>query len=239
MTGRVQVEPVPCLQDNYAYLVRCEVSGRVAVVDPSEAEPVWAALAAFGGTLSAIWNTHHHWDHTGGNEDLLRRDPKLRVLGHQSDRGRIPGQTDFLDDGAQIALGELTGHIRHIPAHTTGAIAYFVGDEVFTGDTLFLAGCGRLFEGTPAMMFASLAHLGAHCHGDSRLWVGHEYTASNLRFAAAAEPDNPQIQAALERCSDQTCTVPGTWAQELALNPFVRAQTAEKLGELRAWKDRF
>lgn len=236
---KLTVHSVPCLRDNYAYLLRCEASGAMAVVDPSEAGPVLDAAADCEGELVAIWNTHHHWDHTGGNLDLLAAQPNLEVLGHESDRGRIPGQTQFLADGDAIKLGQLSGTICHIPAHTTGAIAYLIGDEVFTGDTLFLAGCGRLFEGTPAMMFESLARLAAHCDDRSRLWVGHEYTASNLRFAAAAEPDNADIKEALARALTQEQTIPGTWSQELATNPFVRAATAEELGRLRAWKDEF
>ena len=237
--AEVCVQAVPCLRDNYAYLVRCEETGHVAVVDPSEAEPVQAALEGFGGVLKAIWNTHHHWDHVGGNDGLLEMRPALRVVGHESDRGRIPGQTDFVKDGEIVSLGKLKASIRHVPAHTTGAIAYFVGDEVFTGDTLFLAGCGRLFEGTPEMMFKSLAHFGAHCKPESRLWVGHEYTSSNLRFAHAAEPNNSAVKYALEQSEQQAQTVPGTWAQELAVNPFVRAETVEDLARLRAWKDTF
>ena len=237
--AQLTVQPIPCLRDNYAYLVRCESTGLVAVVDPSEAEPIQTALRTFEGELTAIWNTHHHWDHTGGNEALVGQYPGLQVLGHHSDRGRIPGQTDDLEDGSVFTFGELNVRVRHVPGHTTGSIAYFVQNEVFTGDMLFIGGCGRLFEGTPSMLFESLSQLKRYCRPENRLWVGHEYTESNLRFAQAAEPQNEAIRKALERSQSLQVTIPGSWADELATNPFVRAETVESLGALRAWKDEF
>ncbi|HEY1955686.1 MAG TPA: hydroxyacylglutathione hydrolase [Polyangiaceae bacterium] len=234
------IEPIPCLKDNYAYLVTCDKTGKRAVVDPSEAEPVLAALGT--KTLDAIWNTHHHWDHVGGNEALVAKLGVREVCGHASDRGRIAAQTRFLEEGDTFELGALRVRILHIPGHTTGAIAYVVdgfadgAPAVFTGDTLFVAGCGRLFEGTPEMMFASLAKLAA-LPDETRVYCGHEYTAANLRFAAHVEPDSADIAAAAKRV--QVPSVPSTIAAEKRINPFVRARTVADLAARRAAKDSF
>ena len=259
----MRVVAIPCLKDNYAYLVVCETTNKAAVVDPSQAEPVLAAVAREGVTLCAIWNTHHHWDHTGGNNALLKALPGLEVIGHESDRGRIPGQTVFASDGDRATLGaELDATLIFNPGHTTGAISYYLPAHrmVFTGDTLFLGGCGRMFEGTPEMMHTSLMRLAA-LPGDTQVYCGHEYTASNLRFAAAVEPESEAIAtraAAVTRMREQgEPTVPGTMAEELLTNPFLRAAVPEVaraaaaeggagtnhgpavFGALRSWKDRF
>src|SRR5262249_38652863 len=148
----MQIIPIHCLKDNYAYLLVDEASGQTAVVDPSEAEPVLNALAEAQKKadlqLVAILNTHHHLDHTGGNQDLKERFPELKIYGHASDQGRIAAQTEFLADGDRVQIGGLNGHIVHNPGHTLGAISYAFEDALFTGDTLFGAGCGRTFEGT-------------------------------------------------------------------------------------------
>lgn len=259
----MRVVPIPCLSDNYAYLVVCEASHRAAVVDPSEAEPVLAAARAEGVDLVAIWCTHHHWDHTGGNKALLDALPELSIVAHESDRGRVPGQTTFAVEGDEVEVGdEVVARIIHNPGHTRGAISYFVESvpAVFTGDTLFCAGCGRLFEGTPDIMHASLTKLAA-LPDDTRVYCGHEYTAANLRFAAAVEPDNPDVARKREEASElrrsHRPTVPSTMAEERATNPFLRvsepavvdaATRAESpedsspeavFGALRRWKDRF
>ncbi len=238
MSG-LEVLPIPCLKDNYAYRLRCLTSGYTAVVDPSEAKPV---LAALDGQLDAILNTHHHWDHTGGNTDLLQHFPKAEVCGHASDRGRIPGQTQFVEDGAVITVGKQQARVLFIPGHTTGAIAYHFRDDVFTGDTLFIAGCGRIFEGNPAMMHNSLQRLAA-LPDQTRVWVGHEYTLANLAFARQAEPDNPDLEPTLARAeaarAEGLATVPSSIALERKINPFLRAKSIEELAERRQWKDNF
>ena len=160
----MRIVPVPCLQDNYAYLVICEATRHAAVVDPSQAEPVLAAVRANDVELVAIWNTHHHWDHTGGNKDLLEVYPELETIAHESDKGRIPGQTTFAREGDPVSVGqEVRASVIFNPGHTTGAISYYLAGEsaVFTGDTLFAGGCGRIFEGDPPMMHASLSKLAA------------------------------------------------------------------------------
>ena len=175
MTAGCRVVPVACLQDNYAYLVVCEATGEAAVVDPSEAAPVEAALLREGVTLRAIWNTHHHLDHVGGNEALVRAHPGIAVVASAFDHQhhRVPAQTAALADGAATRLGPLQFSGIVVPGHTLGALALCGHGVAFTGDTLFLAGCGRLFEGTAAQMFGSLGRLGALA-GETRVYPGHE-----------------------------------------------------------------
>jgi hydroxyacylglutathione hydrolase len=228
----MRVVPVPCLQDNYAYLVIAS-SGQAAVVDASEAEPVRDALRREGVELASIWSTHHHFDHVGGNEELAKGAP-IEVVGHVSDRGRIPGQTREVKTGDVVSVGDVRARCVHIPGHTLGAVAYYVeaGGErvVFTGDTLFCAGCGRLFEGTPVQMRASL-HALLELPGDTRVLCGHEYTESNLRFAAHVEPGNAEIVRARERAASlrgrKEPAIGTTLAEERATNPFLRDGSAE------------
>ncbi len=230
----MRVVPIPCLKDNYAYLVVCGQTGEAAVVDPSEAEPVLAAVKREGVKLVAIWSTHHHLDHVGGNEGVVRAGGIREVSAHVSDRGRVPEQTRFLETGDVVSVGSVSARTFHIPGHTLGAIAYFIdapGERaVFTGDTLFLAGCGRLFEGTPAQMHASLGALAA-LPADTRVYCGHEYTAANLRFAQHVEPSNAAIGEALSVVSNEReaarPSVPGTLGREKATNPFLRPGSAE------------
>jgi hydroxyacylglutathione hydrolase len=222
----MKVIPVPCLKDNYAYLLVDEKTGDAGVVDPSEAPPIEGALKQAGARLIAILNTHHHWDHTGGNKPLLAAHPTLKVYGHASDRGRIEGQTEALQHGQEFALGSLHLRVLHNPGHTSGAVSYAVEDAVFTGDTMFAAGCGRLFEGTPEMMHASLCRVIGSLPRPTRVFFGHEYTENNLRFAAAVEPDNAAVQAKLARVlalrAAGGLTTPSTLEEEWATNPFMR-----------------
>ncbi|MEZ4221266.1 MAG: hydroxyacylglutathione hydrolase [Polyangiaceae bacterium] len=232
----MQVIVVPCLRDNFAYLIRAEGSDAAAVVDPSEAAPVQAALEEHGLRLHAILNTHHHWDHVGGNEALLKARSGVRVFGHASDEGRIFGQTDFLEHEQSFELLGLSFQALHIPGHTTGAVAYVVEGAVFTGDTLFAAGCGRLFEGTPAMMYESLNQKLGALPDDTRVYFGHEYTLNNLRFAAHVEPDNSAVSERAARVRKgldvgQPST-PCTLAEERATNPFMRCDSPGVLAHL-------
>jgi hydroxyacylglutathione hydrolase len=237
------IVPIPCLSDNYAYLVREDGSDEAFVVDPSEAAPVQARLA--GLRLRGILATHHHPDHVGGVAELKGAD--VWVAGHASDRGRIPGQTLFLDApvgrfidaGVTVAGRRLLG--MHIPGHTRAAVAWALAEDgeptdVFTGDTLFAAGCGRLFEGTPAQMWTSLRSITA-LPESTRLWFGHEYTRNNLRFAAVVEPDNAAVTARLAALA--TPSTPTTVGLERQTNPFVRADTVDELARRRTAKDAF
>jgi hydroxyacylglutathione hydrolase len=240
----LEITIIPCLKDNYAYLVTCRETRAAAVVDPSESLPVLAAVEAEEADLVAIWNTHHHWDHTGGNEGLLAVYPQLAVYGHVSDEGRIPGQTVFLTEGDAVSLGRSFGDVMHIPGHTAGAVAYVIDGKVFTGDTLFYGGCGRLFEGTPAMMFESLVvKLKGRLAPETLVYPGHEYTVNNLQFAQTIEPNNASIAECLSWAKEQRShglpTVPSTLAIETEVNPFMRATTVEELAERRTQKDSF
>lgn len=226
----MRVLPVPCLSDNYAYLVVRDGSNEAVVVDPSESAPVIAALEREGLRLAAIVDTHHHPDHVGGNEGLRARYGDVPVYAHASDRGRVPAQTMFVEEGKSFTIDGLAWRPLHVPGHTTGAVAYCVEDAVFTGDTLFVAGCGRLFEGTPAMMHASLNDKLARLPPETRVFCGHEYTVSNLRFAVHAEPDNAAAAAKLEAAKAKRergePTVPSTIGEERETNPFLRCDVA-------------
>ena len=232
----MRVVPVPCLADNYAYLV---IDGaRAAAVDPGEAAPIAAALVREHVTLAAIWLTHHHHDHVGGVAALLAEHPGVEVVAHVRDRERAPGVTRTVDDGDRVVLPgtELAAGIVYNPGHTLGAISYVVEDAVFTGDTLFAAGCGRLFEGDAAMMFTSLAKL-ASLPPATRVFFGHEYTRKNLAFAAVAEPANAAITARARDLREPS--TPSTIAEEHATNVFVRANDVAELAARRAHKDAF
>jgi hydroxyacylglutathione hydrolase len=248
----ITIEPIPCLSDNYAYLIRGAGTNDGYVVDPSEALPVLDAIERAGVTLVGIMATHHHNDHVGGIDDLAARaDAGFWIAGHALDRGRIPSQTAFVGcgQGRFVPSGlEVFGRpllAMHIPGHTRAAIAWGIpGDrddvpaDVFTGDTLFGAGCGRLFEGTPAEMFASLQAL-TSLPPETRLWFGHEYTANNLRFAATVDPGDGGGAVAERQAHLGPRTTPTTVALERATNPFVRAGSVDVLATLRAAKDRF
>lgn len=209
----IQVDVVSCLEDNYAYIVR--VGDAVAVVDPSEGAPV---LEALDGRLDAIWCTHHHFDHVGGVDALLAAFPRTPVLGSDYDlrEQRIPGQTRGLKDGEEVRLGDAVFHALHVPGQTLGAVAYEGEGALFTGDTLFVAGCGRLFEGTPEMMHASLAKLAA-LDPATRMYCGHEYAAKNLRFAATVMNVTRVVRVP---------SVPSPLSEELRSNPFLGVDLA-------------
>jgi hydroxyacylglutathione hydrolase len=239
----VDVVPIPCLSDNYAYLVGRPGSREVIVVDPSEAAPVERALAERGLELVGILNTHHHWDHVGGNEELLAKRPDLPVYAHASDRGRVPRQTVEVHEGEPFEVAGMRFSSLHVPGHTLGAVTYVTDGAAFTGDTLFIGGCGRLFEGTPQMMFDSFKKKLAALPADTRLYVGHEYTVKNLEFAAHAEPSNADVARRLDWAKKERAaghaTVPSSVADELATNPFMRARDVDHFAELRRAKDTF
>lgn len=170
----LRIERIPTLSDNYTYLLVCEQSGDAAVVDAPEVAPVVKRVEAIGARVTKILSTHHHPDHAAANPELARK-YGAPVFGHRSDADRLAGFTNGLDEGDAIAVGRESARILFIPAHTRGHIAYVFDDAkaVFCGDTLFAAGCGRLFEGTPEMMFRAMQKLGA-LPGDTRVYCGHE-----------------------------------------------------------------
>src|SRR5262245_31519342 len=227
----MQVIPVPQLSDNYAYLIIDEPTKQAAIVDCAEAAPVLRAVRESGAELIAILPTHHHWDHIGGNEDLLKQ-LRLDVYGYAGQSERIPGCSREVKEGDTVRIGNLAARIMFIPAHTAGHVAYYFEREhaVFTGDTLFAGGCGRLFEGDAAMMLRSLSKLMA-LPDETRVYFGHEYTEKNLRFALTLEPHNDVLRQkhawAVDCGRRHEPTVPTTIASEKATNPFLRWQSAE------------
>ena len=224
----MHIVSIPCLQDNYAYLLICPQTGTAAIVDPSIPEPVLTALQSLNVEPVAILNTHHHWDHTGGNPALLQLWPELTVIGHHSDRGRIHGQNCFVTAGDQVRVGEISVAVLHNPGHTHGAVSYHAGESLFTGDTLFAGGCGRTFEGTPAEMFHSLNGVIGALPDQTRIYCGHEYTQRNLEFAQTVEPENGAIATRLAEVRAMRAagepTVPSLLALERKTNPFLRCQ---------------
>jgi len=227
----MRVIPIPQLSDNYAYLVVDEPTQQAAVVDCAEAAPVLQAVRDTGAELIAILPTHHHWDHIGGNDDL-RKQRRLEVYGYRGQGERIPGCTREVDEGDVVRVGTLAARIIFIPAHTTGHVAYYFESEqaVFTGDTLFAGGCGRLFEGDAAMMLGSLSKLMA-LPDETQVYFGHEYTEKNLRFALTLEPNNEALRRkhawAVEQIQQHRPTVPTTIGSEKATNPFFRWHSPE------------
>ena len=232
----MNITQIPLLRDNYGYLVVCDKTNQAAVIDPSEAEPVLRRIGQEKVTLTAILNTHHHRDHTGGNEGILAAH-RVRVYGHKSDRARVFGMTDGVDEGDEIQIGELKGKVFFIPGHTTGHVAYLFENNLFCGDTLFTAGCGRLFEGTAEQMHGSLKKLMA-LPDNTKIYCGHEYTESNLRFAMTVEGKNPKLAARFERVQGLrargTATVPSTLEEEKLTNPFLRWDSEEIQASVKA-----
>ena len=226
----LEIVTVPCRTDNYAYLLRDAETGQVGVVDAPETAPIAAALAERGWGLDLILITHHHDDHVAGVEDL-RREHGSKVAGAAADRRRLPPLDIELAEGDTLSLGASEAQVFEVPGHTVGHIAYYFPDDaaLFTADSLMALGCGRLFEGTPGQMWASLSKLAA-LPDQTRVYSGHEYTESNARFALSVDPDNADLVA---RAADIArlrargeATVPARLDLERATNPFLRAGDA-------------
>jgi len=225
----LDIELIPLLKDNYAYLLHDAATGSTAVVDPSEASPVLAVARARGWRLTHVLSTHHHWDHTGGNLEI-KRATDCMVIGPAYDQERIPGIDAGVEEADRFALGGAVAEILFIPGHTSGHIAYWFPDSaaLFCGDTLFSLGCGRLFEGTPEQMWTSLGKL-RRLPAETRVYCGHEYTQANARFAMSIEPLNPALLSRQRRVDELRtagrATVPSTMGDERAANPFLRADS--------------
>jgi hydroxyacylglutathione hydrolase len=237
----LEIVGVPAFSDNYLWLVYDDDSGETAVVDPGDAAPVLAEAKRLGWHISQVWNTHWHRDHTGGNL-AVKEATGATISGPASED--IPSRDVALGEGDTIRLGDHVGRVIAVPGHTLGHIALVFDEDgvAFVGDTLFAMGCGRLFEGTPQQMFTSLGRI-ASLPEETRLYCAHEYTLSNGRFAAHAEPGNTDIAArlfAVEKLrSEGAMTVPTTVAAERATNPFVRATDWQEFARLRSDKDSF
>ena len=248
---------IPCLADNYAFLLRDGESGEVAVIDVPEAGPIKDALAERGWTLSQVWLTHHHWDHVDGLKDLLADHP-ARVVGAKADAHRLPDLDLAVAEGDKVQLGSLEAEILDVSGHTVGHIAFYVpgAGAAFTADSLMALGCGRLFEGTPEQMWESMQKL-IGLPAETIICSGHEYTASNAKFALTVDPDNAalisrsaEIDAARAKGAP---TVPSKLSTELETNPFLRpadpgirktigmqnASDAAVFAEVRKRKDNF
>ncbi|BAY61348.1 beta-lactamase domain-containing protein [Calothrix brevissima NIES-22] len=257
----MQVFRLEALSDNYIFLLYDRTQNIAAVVDPAEAEPVFKKLAELKADLVAIFNTHHHHDHVGGNQQLMAKFPGVTVYGGVEDRGRIPGQQVFLEDGSRVQFGDRIAEVIFVPGHTRAHIAYYfppaiAGEtgELFCGDTLFAGGCGRLFEGTPTQMVNSLSKLRA-LPDNTRVWCAHEYTLNNLKFALTIDGENSDLQQRFAEVtayrSQGEATVPSLLGVEKRTNPFLRweepaLQLAAKSHEpvqtfarIRGMKDKF
>ncbi|MEL7071139.1 MAG: hydroxyacylglutathione hydrolase [Cyanobacteria bacterium J06581_3] len=231
----MKIYRLPARSDNYIFVLHDAESDTAAVVDPADAPPVLAKLNELGAQLVAIFNTHHHNDHVGGNRELLRQFPAAEVYGGAKDKGRIPGQQHDLNDGDRVTFANRTGQVLFVPGHTKGHIAYYFAPitneepgDLFCGDTLFAGGCGRLFEGTPADMQPSLAKIRA-LPDNTRVWCAHEYTHSNLKFAMSVDSENEALRSRLTQVTtarqQNQPTIPSLLAIEKATNPFLRWDT--------------
>lgn len=237
----MEIVAVPAFSDNYLWLVHDADSGETAVVDPGDAAPVLAEAEKRGWSITQVWNTHWHPDHTGGNL-AIKNASGARISGPAAEN--IPGRDVALKEGDEVTLGNHVGRVIEVPGHTLGHIALIFDEErlAFVGDTLFAMGCGRLFEGTPAQMYRSLQRLSA-LPDDAKLYCAHEYTLANGKFAAHADPQNAAIAdrlAEVKRLREEgKITVPTTVAQERETNPFVRATDEHEFARLRKDKDSF
>lgn len=239
----IEVVRIPARQDNYIWMAHDPVSGETVVIDPADAAPVLAEAAKRGWKIGQIWNTHWHGDHIGGNAEIKAATGCI-VTGPAAEAAKIPTLDVQVREGDRVRLGAFEAEVLEVPAHTAGHIAYHLPKAgiAFVGDTLFAMGCGRLFEGTPAQMFANMQRLAA-LPPETIVYCAHEYTQSNGRYALHVEPDN---QAVIDRMREVDAlrargepTVPTTIALERATNPFMRAGSAEQLAARRAEKDDF
>lgn len=239
----VQVFQIPALRDNYIYVLHEEMQHKTAVVDPSLAEPVNDFLNQKNLHLDSIWNTHHHFDHTGGNQELKKK-WKCPVYGYKEDAYRILDIDKTLEEREVFYFGKTRVEVLFIPGHTLGHIAFWLSEEkyLFCGDTLFSLGCGRLFEGTPEMMFNSLQKI-KKLPVETQIYCAHEYTEDNARFALSVDKNNTELQkraqaVKLLRQKNQP-TVPSSLKEELETNPFLKVKTSSEFKILREKKDSF
>ena len=240
----LEVFSIAALKDNYIYILRDHKNRKTAVIDPSESKPVFDFLKKRGWNLDAIWNTHHHWDHVGGNLEL-KESYQCPLVCSRYDETRIEGSDTFVDETTKLKFGEEEVQIIELPGHTLGHIAFVIPQSqlLFSGDTLFSLGCGRIFEGSPEQMFNSLQKL-KELHPDTQVFCGHEYTLNNLEFCLSICPD---LQSSLlnfkeeiqDKISKNQSSLPTTIKTELQLNPFLNAEDFEVFRERRARKDHF
>ena len=237
------IEIIPCLQDNYSYVVIDETNYSACVVDPSESKPIINFLENKNIKLKYILNTHHHYDHIGGNSELKKKYKSI-VLGFKGDSDRIPGIDVLLEDNQIWKAENFEAKIMHIPGHTSGHICFHFFKEkiIFTGDTLFSLGCGRIFEGTCKEMFNSLKKIKS-LPKETKIYCGHEYTLNNSKFCIKYDSENINLKEKIENIQkkilDGLPTIPSTIKEELDCNIFLRTQDLNRFSKLRDLKDNF
>ena len=239
----IKIEVIKCLVDNYSYLIIDKTNNYACVVDPSESQPIINFLDNNNLKLKYILNTHHHYDHVGGNVELKKK-YNCNIVGYKNDYKRIP-EIDILVDDNQIWKGDnFEAKIYHVPGHTSGHIAFhfFKEKKIFTGDTLFSLGCGRIFEGTYEQMFNSLKKI-KMLNKDTEIYCGHEYTLQNSNFCIAYDPENTKLKEKIvkikEKLKNQIPTIPTTLMDESECNIFLKVNDLESFSKLRDLKDNF
>ena len=239
----MKVEIIKCLKDNYSYVIIDEKYNHACVVDPSEAEPIINFVESKNIKLKFVLNTHHHYDHVGGNNDLKKK-YKIKIVGFKNDKQRIPNIDILLENNEIWKSENFEAKIIHIPGHTSGHICfYFIKEKIaFTGDTLFSLGCGRIFEGTYEQMYNSLNKL-KKLPPDTKIYCGHEYTLQNSLFCSKYDKNNKNLKKKILEIRDKLeknlPTVPSTLREELTYNIFLRAKNLEDFSKLRDLKDNF
>jgi len=239
----MNVEIIKCLKDNYSYLIIDKTTRTACVVDPSEAKPVIDTIEQKKINLKYILNTHHHYDHVGGNLELKKK-YNCEIVGYKDDKDRIPEIDVLVDNNEVWKRDNFESKIYHIPGHTTGHIAFhfFKEKKIFTGDTLFSLGCGRIFEGTYEQMFNSLKRI-KKLPKNTEIYCGHEYTLQNSNFCITNDPENINLKNKIEKIKEKLKknlpTIPSILSEELECNIFLRAKDLESFSKLRDLKDNF
>ena len=239
----MKIQVIPCLQDNYAYLIIDEKNSTACVIDPSESKPVINFLEKHKIRLKFILNTHHHYDHVGGNQELKEK-YTAKVIGYKGDKDRIPGIDFLINDQENWKQGNFEAKVIHIPGHTLGHICFYFYKEnsVFTGDTLFSLGCGRIFEGTYSQMYNSLKKL-KMLPENTKIFCGHEYTKQNSEFCIMHDKDNQNLKNKINendiKLKKGLPTIPSTIKDELECNIFLKSDNLENFSKLRDLKDNF
>ena len=239
----MKIEIIKCLQDNYSYLIIDERNKNACVVDPSEAKPIIDYIEKNDIKLKYILNTHHHYDHVGGNIELKKKYGS-NVVGFKGDKERIPEIDILVEDGKIWKKENFEANIYHIPGHTSGHIAFhfFKEKKIFTGDTLFSLGCGRIFEGTYEQMFASLNKI-KKLPKNTEIFCGHEYTLQNSNFCITNDPNNSKLKNRIveikQKIKNNLPTIPTTLENEIECNIFLKAENLERFSKLRDLKDNF
>jgi len=239
----MKVEIIPCLQDNYSYLIIDKTNNNACVVDPSEAKPIINFIENNKINLKYILNTHHHYDHIGGNLELKRK-YNSTIVGFEGDKNRIPEIDILVKDNKVWKAGNFEANIIHMPGHTSGHIGYhFINEKmIFTGDTLFSLGCGKIFEGTHNQMYKSLNKF-KNLPLDTKIYCGHEYTLQNSKFCMEHDSSNQKLKNKIleikKKINNGTPTLPSTLKEELECNIFLRANNIKTFSKLRDLKDNF